>query len=220
MNELVVSKMKYALEPCRLVMKTIYCFYCNAEDARICSTEYLFGIRACDEHFPWAKRDCRAYMHRNGEASYYDLKKIPAFMKCIQWMESLEDGFQIERSNGSIEPGWTWNSAELLRRFPQESPYPNAWGIHVTSRDKSLNRYVPLENFLRSSIYPDQTPEFRAMITDCLFVLLQGVYSSEETAYQEALGRFENPKVPEIPQVVPVLMSDGSTGRVLLPTSN
>jgi hypothetical protein len=84
----------------------------------------------------------------------------------------------------------------------------------------SLNRYVPLENFLRSSIYPNQTPEFRAMITDCLFVLLQSVYSSEETAYQDALGRFENPIVPELPHVFPVLMSDGTTGRVLLRVPN
>ena len=212
--------MKYALEPCRLVMKTIHCFYCNTEDARICSTEYLFGIRACDEHFPWAERDCKAYMHRNGEASYKDLKELPAFIKFTQWAESLEDGFQIERSNGSIDSGWTWNVKELLQRFPQESPYPNAWGIHVTSRDMSLNRYVPLENFLRSVIYPNQTPEFRTMITDCLFVLLQGVYSSDETAYQDALGRFENPIVPELPQVFPVVMSDGTIGRVLLRVPN
>jgi hypothetical protein len=212
--------MKYALEPCRLVMKTIHCFYCDAEDARICSIEYLFGIRACNQHFPWAKRDCKAYMHRNGEAEYDDLKALPAFIKFTEWAESLDDGFQIERSNGSIDSGWTWNVKELLQRFPQESPYPNKWGIHVTSRDKSLNRYVPLENFLRSVIYPNQTPEFRTMITDCLFVLLQGVYSSEETAYQDALGRFENPIVPELPQVFPVLMSDGTTGRVLLRVPN
>ena len=212
--------MKYALEPCRLVMQTIHCFYCDAEDARICSIEYLFGIRACNQHFPWAKRDCKAYMHRNGEAEYDDLKALPAFIKFTEWTESLNDGFQIERSNGSIDSGWTWNVTELLQRFPEESPYPNAWGIHVTSRDKSLNRYVPLENFLRSVIYPNQTPEFRTMITDCLFVLLQGVYSSEETAYQDALGRFENPIVPELPQVFPVLMSDGTTGRVLLRLPN
>jgi hypothetical protein len=201
-------------------MKTIHCFYCDAEDARICSIEYLFGIRACNQHFPWAKRDCKAYMHRNGEAEYDDLKALPAFIKFTEWAESLDDGFQIERSNGSIDSGWTWNVKELLQRFPQESPYPNKWGIHVTSRDKSLNRYVPLENFLRSVIYPNQTPEFRTMITDCLFVLLQGVYSSEETAYQDALGRFENPIVPELPQVFPVLMSDGTTGRVLLRVPN
>jgi hypothetical protein len=213
-------KMKYALEPCRLVMQTIHCFYCDAEDARICSTEYLFGIRACNQHFPWAKRDCKAYMHRNGEAEYDDLKALPAFIKFTEWTESLDDGFQIERSNGSIDSGWTWNVKELLRRFPEDSPYPNNWGIHVTSRDMSLNRYVPLENFLRSVIYPNQTPEFRTMITDCLFVLLQGVYSSEETAYQDALGRFENPIVPELPQVFPVLMSDGTTGRVLLRVPN
>jgi hypothetical protein len=213
-------KMKYALEPCRLVMKTIHCFYCDAEDAHIYSTEYLFGIRACNQHFPWAKRDCKAYMHRNGEAEYDDLKALPAFIKFTEWTESLDDGFQIERSNGSIDSGWTWNVKELLRRFPEDSPYPNNWGIHVTSRDMSLNRYVPLENFLRSVIYPNQTPEFRTMITDCLFVLLQGVYSSEETAYQDALGRFENPIVPEIPQVFPVLMSDGTTGRVLLRLPN
>jgi hypothetical protein len=213
-------KMKYALEPCRLVMQTIHCFYCDAEDARICSTEYLFGIRACNQHFPWAKRDCKAYMHRNGEAEYDDLKALPAFIKFTEWTESLDDGFQIERSNGSIDSGWTWNVKELLRRFPEDSPYPNNWGIHVTSRDMSLNRYVPLENFLRSVIYPNQTPEFRTMITDCLFVLLQGVYSSEETAYQDALGRFENPIVPELPQVFPVLMSDGTTGRVLLRLPN
>jgi hypothetical protein len=201
-------------------MQTIHCFYCDAEDARICSIEYLFGIRACNQHFPWAKRDCKAYMHRNGEAEYDDLKALPAFIKFTEWTESLNDGFQIERSNGSIDSGWTWNVTELLQRFPEESPYPNAWGIHVTSRDKSLNRYVPLENFLRSVIYPNQTPEFRTMITDCLFVLLQGVYSSEETAYQDALGRFENPIVPELPQVFPVLMSDGTTGRVLLRLPN
>jgi hypothetical protein len=201
-------------------MKTIHCFYCDAEDARICSIEYLFGIRACNQHFPWAKRDCKAYMHRNGEAEYDDLKALPAFIKFTEWAESLDDGFQIERSNGSIDSGWTWNVKELLQRFPQESPYPNKWGIHVTSRDMSLNRYVPLENFLRSVIYPNQTPEFRTMITDCLFVLLQGVYSSEETAYQDALGRFENPIVPELPQVFPVLMSDGTTGRVLLRVPN
>jgi len=212
--------MKYALEPCRLVMQTIHCFYCDAEDARICSIEYLFGIRACNQHFPWAKRDCKAYMHRNGEAEYDDLKALPAFIKFTEWAESLDDGFQIERSNGSIDSGWTWNVKELLQRFPQESPYPNKWGIHVTSRDMSLNRYVPLENFLRSVIYPNQTPEFRTMITDCLFVLLQGVYSSEETAYQDALGRFQNPIVPELPQVFPVLMSDGTTGRVLLRVPN
>ena len=213
-------KMKYALEPCRLVMQTIHCFYCDAEDAHIYSTEYLFGIRACNQHFPWAKRDCKAYMHRNGEAEYDDLKALPAFIKFTEWTESLDDGFQIERSNGSIDSGWTWNVKELLRRFPEDSPYPNNWGIHVTSRDMSLNRYVPLENFLRSVIYPNQTPEFRTMITDCLFVLLQGVYSSEETAYQDALGRFENPIVPELPQVFPVLMSDGTTGRVLLRLPN
>jgi hypothetical protein len=201
-------------------MKTIHCFYCDAEDAHIYSTEYLFGIRACNQHFPWAKRDCKAYMHRNGEAEYDDLKALPAFIKFTEWTESLDDGFQIERSNGSIDSGWTWNVKELLRRFPEDSPYPNNWGIHVTSRDMSLNRYVPLENFLRSVIYPNQTPEFRTMITDCLFVLLQGVYSSEETAYQDALGRFENPIVPELPQVFPVLMSDGTTGRVLLRLPN
>jgi hypothetical protein len=159
-------------------------------------------------------------MHRNGEAEYDDLKALPAFIKFTEWTESLDDGFQIERSNGSIDSGWTWNVKELLRRFPEDSPYPNNWGIHVTSRDMSLNRYVPLENFLRSVIYPNQTPEFRTMITDCLFVLLQGVYSSEETAYQDALGRFENPIVPELPQVFPVLMSDGTTGRVLLRLPN
>jgi len=212
--------MKYALEPCRLVMQTIHCFYCDAEDARICSIEYLFGIRACNQHFPWAKRDCKAYMHCNGEAEYDDLKELPAFIKLTEWTESLDDGFQIERSNGSIDSGWIWNVKELLKRFPEDSPYPNTWGIHVTSRDMSLNRYVPLENFLRSVIYPNQTPEFRTMITDCLFVLLQGVYSSEETAYQDALGRFENPIVPELPQVFPVLMSDGTTGRVLLRVPN
>jgi len=69
-----MTEISLYIEPQSLVMTPMGCFYCKVDNDTVRSIQiyYLFGLKCCSEHMAHGKRDCRAWMHKNGYVKLKD----------------------------------------------------------------------------------------------------------------------------------------------------
>ena len=192
------------VEPRSLVMTPISCFYCkvNNDTVRPIHIYWLFGLKCCAEHMAHGKRDCRAWMHKNGYVKLKDAFDNTALSSLLNILDSRE--FKVKRTSGEIQDGWHLNKGNQVDTvFIQRNE--DHWMIpcgHLEPNDY-IRKFVNLTDFI------DIVP--RELIEECTRVLDSGIYFSDFEE-QCALDKYV---MPEMPNVFPVVV-DGQVGRVLL----
>ena len=192
------------VEPRSLVMTPISCFYCkvNNDTVRPIHIYWLFGLKCCAEHMAHGKRDCRAWMHKNGYVKLKDAFDNTALSSLLNILDSRE--FKVKRTSGEIQDGWHLNKGNQVDTvFIQRNE--DHWMIpcgHLEPNDY-IRKFVNLTDFI------DIVP--RELIEECTRVLDSGIYFSDFEE-QCALDKYV---MPEMANVFPVVV-DGQVGRVLL----
>jgi len=192
------------VEPRSLIMTPISCFYCkvNNDTVRPIHIYWLFGLKCCAEHMAHGKRDCRAWMHKNGYVKLKDAFDNTALSSLLNILDSRE--FKVKRTSGEIQDGWHLNKGNQVDTvFIQRNE--DHWMIpcgHLEPNDY-IRKFVNLTDFI------DIVP--RELIEECTRILDSGIYFSDFEE-QCALDKYV---MPEMPNVFPVVV-DGQVGRVLI----
>jgi hypothetical protein len=210
-----------SLVPRSLAMTQVSCFYCNADDSRIESIYWLFGLKACPDHRQAAIRDCNAYLHEEKMVKIEDALRHPVLGRFLISLLKLPNGFPVIRTSGEVQPGWT-----LDRGF---SPHNKKFIIHhdgewsipaiLVSPDsntaKNLMRCTPIYNFKLPHIYEqiksDLPIDFLKLLDDAVFCLLEGIYVNEFEEVEQIRAYKGQELHPNIPQAENVLYE----GRVV-----
>ena len=192
------------IEPQSLVMTPISCFYCRTLDDTVSHLQiyYLFGLKCCSEHKAAGKRDCRAWMHKNGYVKLKDAFDNTALSSLLNILDSRE--FKVKRTSGEIQDGWHLNKGNqvdtvFIQRIDDHWLIP----CRYLEDNDCIRKHVNISEF--SDIVP------RELIEECTRVLDSGIYFSDFEE-QCALDKYV---MPEMPNVFPVVV-DGQVGRVLL----
>lgn len=192
------------IEPQSLVMTPISCFYCKVDNdtVRPIHIYWLFGLKCCAEHMAAGKRDCRAWMHKNGYVKLKDAFDNTALCSLLNILDSRE--FKVKRTSGEIQDGWHLNKGNQVDTvFIQRNE--DHWIIpccYLETNDY-IHKFVNLTDF--SDIVPAE------LIEECLRVLDSGIYFSD---FEEQCS-LDKSVVPEMANVFPVIV-DGQLGRVLI----
>jgi len=210
-----------SLVPRSLAMTQVSCFYCNADDSRIESIYWLFGLKACPIHTQAAIRDCNAYLHEEKMVKIEDALRHPVLSRFLISLLKLPNGFPVIRTSGEVQPGWT-----LDRGF---SPHNEKFIIHhdgewsipaiLVSPDantaKNLMRCTPIYNLKLPHIYEqiknDLPIDFLKLLDDAVFCLLEGIYVNEFEEVEQIRAYKGQEIHPNIPQAENVLYE----GRVV-----
>ena len=192
------------VEPQSLVMTPISCFYCKVVNDTVRSTQiyWLFGLKCCAEHKAAGKRDCRAWMHKNGYVKLRDAFDNTALSSLLNILDSRE--FKVKRTSGEIQDGWHLNKGDQLDTvFIQR--IDDHWLIpcRYLEGNDCIRKHVNLTDFI------DIVPA--GLIEECLHALINGVYFSD---FEEQC-LLDKSVVPEMANVFPVII-DGQVGRVLI----
>jgi len=192
------------IEPQSLVMTPISCFYCKTLDDTVSHLHiyYLFGLKCCSEHKAAGKRDCRAWMHKNGYVKLKDAFDNTALCSLLNILDSRD--FKVKRTSGEIQDGWHLNKGDQLDTvFIQR--IDDHWMIpcRYLEGNDCIRKHVNLTDF--SDIVP------RELIEECLHALINGVYFSD---FEEQC-LLDKSVVPEMTNVFPVIV-DGQVCRVLI----
>ena len=192
------------VEPRSLVMTPISCFYCRTLDDTVSHLQiyYLFGLKCCSKHMTAGKRDCRAWMHKNGYVKLKDAFDNTALSSLLNILDSRE--FKVKRTSGEIQDGWHLNKGNqvdtvFIQRIDDHWLIP----CRYLEDNDCIRKHVNISEF--SDIVP------RELIEECTRVLDSGIYFSDFEE-QCALDKYV---MPEMPNVFPVVV-DGQVGRVLL----
>ena len=192
------------IEPQSLVMTPMGCFYCKVDNdtVRPIHIYWLFGLKCCAEHKTAGKRDCRAWMHKNGYVKLKDAFDNTALCSLLNILDSRE--FKVKRTSGEIQDGWRLNKGdEVDTVFIQRNE--DHWMIpcgHLEPNDY-IRKFVNLTDL--SDVVPAE------LIEECLRVLDSGIYFSD---FEEQCA-LDKSVVPEMANVFPVVV-DGQLGRVLI----
>ena len=192
------------IEPQSLVMTPMGCFYCKVDNdtVRPIHIYWLFGLKCCAEHKTAGKRDCRAWMHKNGYVKLKDAFDNTALSSLLNILDSRE--FKVKRTSGEIQDGWHLNKGdEVDTVFIQRNE--DHWMIpcgHLEPNDY-IRKFVNLTDL--SDVVPAE------LIEECLRVLDSGIYFSD---FEEQCA-LDKSVVPEMANVFPVVV-DGQLGRVLI----
>ena len=210
-----------SLAPRSLIMTQVSCFYCNADDSRIESIYWLFGLKACSTHTQAAIRDCNAYLHEEKMVKIEDALRHPVLGRFLISLLKLQNGFPVIRTSGEVQPGWS-----LDRGF---SPHNEKFIIHhdgewsipaiLVSPDnnitKNLMRCTPIANFKLPHIYEQikkNLPiDFLKLLDDAMFCLVEGIYINEFEEVQNIRSHQGQEIHPNIPQTENVLFE----GRIV-----
>jgi len=192
------------IEPQSLVMTPISCFYCKTIDDTVSHLQiyYLFGLKCCSKHMAAGKRDCRAWMHKNGYVKLKDAFDNTALCSLLNILDSRE--FKVKRTSGEIQNGWHLNKGHYLDTvFIQR--IDDQWLIpcRFLEDNDCIRKHVNLTDF--SDIVPAE------LIEECLRTLQSGIYFSD---FEEQCA-LDKSVVPEMANVFPVIV-DGQVGRVLI----
>ena len=192
------------IEPQSLVMTPISCFYCRTLDDTVSHLQiyYLFGLKCCSKHMTAGKRDCRAWMHKNGYVKLKDAFDNTALSSLLNILDSRE--FKVKRTSGEIQDGWHLNKGNqvdtvFIQRIDDHWLIP----CRYLEDNDCIRKHVNISEF--SDIVP------RELIEECTRILDSGIYFSDFEE-QCALDKYV---MPEMPNVFPVVV-DGQVGRVLL----
>ena len=202
--EIKMTDIPLYIEPQSLVMTPISCFYCKTLDDTVSHLQiyYLFGLKCCSKHIAAGKRDCRAWMHKNGYVKLKDAFDNTALCSLLNILDSRE--FKVKRTSGEIQNGWHLNKGHYLDTvFIQR--IDDQWLIpcRYLEDNDCIRKHVNLTDF--SDIVPAE------LIEDCLRTLQSGIYFSD---FEEQCA-LDKSVVPEMANVFPVIV-DGQVGRVLI----
>ena len=201
-----------ALEPVSLIMRKMECMYCFKEDTHTVLIEYLFGLKTCDEHKPNARRDCKAYMHKQKVVRINDARRHPVLGRFLSMLDEL-DTFSVERSDLTIQPGWRVMQDDECWD-PVFIKYTTGWAIPTFIREGSsrITKQVPIINFLNPDIHVASS-ELRTCIEDAIDCLNEGVYKEEAEEFQKAKALDRVGAVAEIEGIQSVFY-EGAPTRV------
>ena len=192
------------IDPQSLVMTPISCFYCKTLDDTVSHLQiyYLFGLKCCSKHMTAGKRDCRAWMHKNGYVKLKDAFDNTALSSLLNILDSRE--FKVKRTSGEIQDGWHLNKGNqvdtvFIQRIDDHWLIP----CRYLEDNDCFRKHVNISEF--SDIVP------RELIEECTRILDSGIYFSDFEE-QCALDKYV---MPEMANVFPVVV-DGQVGRVLL----
>ena len=196
--------MTNCLVPHSLCMRPASCEYCQQPDTRYVTIDHLFGIISCEDHYTWALRDCRAYMHVSGIVLLRDAKNN-ALSPLIDELVAKNTLFHIKRTSGLVEK--EWYLLDEAYDYPSLQKLEGKWSVHVTNG--KVRKFVPLEEFV---LYGDLTAESVNAATD---ILDRGVYLDE---YKKQMSlAVEANHVTELGCVGTGIMPNGSLVRILSP---
>jgi len=164
------------IEPCRLVMRPLCCFYCgttspdNLKETRI---ERLFGLRHCVDHSADASRDCNAYMHKRKIVRMADVRLYPALNAFVTLLETSP--FLVRRTSGAAEAGWKPNFGTYMKS-EFITCLCGIWSIPLI-KDENAMKSVPLSDFADPELADP------AVFAEPLLVLIKalddGVYTED-----------------------------------------
>ncbi len=202
--EIKMTDIPLYIEPQSLVMTPISCFYCKILDDTVSHLQiyYLFGLKCCSKHVAAGKRDCRAWMHKNGYVKLKDAFDNTALCSLLNILDSRE--FKVKRTSGEIQNGWHLNKGHYLDTvFIQR--IDDQWLIpcRYLEDNDCIRKHVNIGEF--SDIVPLD------LIEDCVRALDCGIYFSD---FEEQCA-LDKSVVPEMANVFPVIV-DGQVGRVLI----
>jgi hypothetical protein len=205
------------LEPTSLVMRKIECFYCGAGDPQFVLIQHLFGIKSCDLHKRIAKRDCNAYLHRNGLVTWDSALQIPCIKKLIDELDLLPNGFPVRRTNLSIDPGWKVNIKDFMYDRTFIEYREGEWTIPVIKDElQKMIKLLDLNNtIIMNGIH--LSTEFPINLAATLITLMEGVYKKDSDEYNEAFASQGLKEPVEIPGVSKIEFEERQV-RIYVPT--
>jgi hypothetical protein len=166
----------------------------------------MFGLKCCNRHYDAARRDCRAYMHREGLVRLKDMMEFTCFNNFIRYVDALPDGICVRRSSGELQKGWKVSMDEFgstrFLSYMKDATGKSDWCIYLVY--DNLCKYVQLRQYTYENI-----PEI-------LKVLNGGVYKKDEEEYQIALNQ-DAPKEVEEAEGVYTVIHNGAVGRIFIP---
>ena len=174
------------LEPERLVMTPIVCFYCGADHTKMALVHYNFGMKTCDAHYNRGLRDCNAYMHREGLVKTKHAVKHAALSRLFTY---LDGGIPIVRSNGEVQEGWVLNMQDgvettfIVRSLTSTDDWllPMKW-VSPNGYADDLVKHVDLNYFLDAEFFGNRLDN--TIIRDALDLLNKGIYLNDHYEYQ------------------------------------
>ena len=165
------------LEPQRLVLVPLQCFYCgHAEhdeigdytgEWRIC---HLFGLFHCAMHQAAAERDCKAYMRSQGIVRICDARTHPTLGP---FLAALGNTIPVLRSSGAVDMDWFIpyvDEIPIIRR----SNTSGEWGFNLAN--PTSTKFVPLSQFRDPRVAPHLKQEARNLLDEVESLLVQGFY--------------------------------------------
>lgn len=169
------SIMASPVTPMRLVLIQLKCFYCDACDPEHDIYQYrishAFGIMHCSKHRANAEMDCISFMKEDGIVRLCDAKAHPQF---APFLECIQEGVPVLRSNGEIDKGWrmeSWDEIPIIKR----SPISNEWKLMMTNGD--FSKGVSLSQFRNPHILPLLSENFVKSLETVERLLKDGFYA-------------------------------------------
>jgi hypothetical protein len=207
---------KNTLVPQSLVLRRCECFYCGAEDTGVVLIEHLFGMKVCETHRDTAKRDCRAFLHRENLVRIKDAMAVEPLKRFLDIL-AVQPFITVQRTNGEIEEDWSlrigthFDPAFLSRNLEMK------WGVPTFCRRTNQQKTVPIINFLRPEINGKMNlpANWHAIVEDAIDTLVDGVYKADAEAYDYARNHDESEKIVETEGVATVIY-EGRIERVFM----
>lgn len=166
-----------ALVPCSLVMTPVSCFYCNDDCHKMLTVFRLFGLKSCNKHVLWAKRDCNAFMHRNKLVKMIDTPVYPIFKELFSLLKNVD--LNVMRSSGIIENGWKLDFGYHLEPTFIREIIGGNWSLPVT-KDDLLTKQVFVKELVDLNPQLSISP---ALVDEVLMALNAGIYKQYELDY-------------------------------------
>jgi hypothetical protein len=163
------------LQPRRLVLVPVCCFYCGhsvEEDIQQWTIHRLFGLFHCTAHQSAATRDCSAFMREHNIVRLQDARTHPVLGP---FLTALGPTIPVLRSSGAVDTNWYF---PLLDDEPpiRKSRTTGAWGFNLTNG--FADKFAALADFRDPRVAPHVKPEARDMLDAVEAALNEGVYSS------------------------------------------
>lgn len=151
------------------------CAYCGKGQTDSYEISKPLGIAACSKHAEWAKWDCKAYMHNEGQARLEDGLHYPGIHSFIHSLQGLSNGF----SDGETD---SWHL--MKEKCPFFLKVDNAWTVPIYNSRLSITKRIGIHMFNDESVIGPilyNVPlEFPQYVMYTLNLLNCGIYSDYE----------------------------------------
>jgi hypothetical protein len=166
--------------PIRTVMFRNVCSYCEREYDYAARCEFQYAVLACnnEEHMRWARRDAKAWLHRNGHVLREEYSVEPLF----QQTDLLTTYIKVKRTNGNIDDDWKIRKP-VIDDFASLYFFNDEWHIPVIKNGDTEDIYkcIPISH-LKMSI----GEEFYHLVDALITKLNTGFYTTEAAEYENA----------------------------------